>query len=228
MNPDVDRRVRMAARALGRQGLAHAYGHCSERLDSQTFRVCAPKPMGCITADDAGTTVPIHGPLPDGVLGEVRVHQQIYARRPEVGAIIRCMPPLLMALSTARVLPAPRHGPGTYFQGRMALWDDPQLIRDDERAAQVAQTLGAGAAVVMRGNGVVVVGPTLRHALVWCWYLEDAAQLEWRVRSAGLANESVQLSADECAQRATEAGGIVERMADYLTHGDPEGDWPLG
>jgi HCOMODA/2-hydroxy-3-carboxy-muconic semialdehyde decarboxylase len=32
-------------------------------------------------------------PLPAGVLGEVRLHQQIYRRRPEVGGIVRSMPP---------------------------------------------------------------------------------------------------------------------------------------
>ena len=40
------------------------------------------------------------GPLPDGVLGEVRIHQQVYARRPEVGAICRIMPPQTGLLAT--------------------------------------------------------------------------------------------------------------------------------
>ena len=60
-------RVRMAARALGRNDLGHAYGHVSARLGADTFLVCAPKPMGLITPDDKGTIVPVNGPLPDGV-----------------------------------------------------------------------------------------------------------------------------------------------------------------
>ena len=55
----------------GRNNLGHAYGHVSARLDSETFLVCAPKPMGLIAPEDEGTVVPIEGPLPDGVLGEV-------------------------------------------------------------------------------------------------------------------------------------------------------------
>lgn len=94
--------LRMAARALARHGLAHAYGHVSRRLDADTFLVCAARPMALIGPADAGTVVPVKGALPEGVLGEVRIHQQIYARRPDVQAVARTMPPALMALGTAR------------------------------------------------------------------------------------------------------------------------------
>ncbi|MFD2378289.1 class II aldolase/adducin family protein [Ottowia pentelensis] len=99
--------LRRAARALGRHGLVHAYGHCSLRLDAERFLVCAARPMGLIAPGEAGTVVHVHGPLPDGVLGEVRVHQQVYRRRPDVGAVVRSMPPRLMALGTARRVPSP-------------------------------------------------------------------------------------------------------------------------
>src|SRR4051794_24150710 len=91
-------RVRKAARAMGRHGLAHAYGHVSARIDANEFLVCASRPMGCIAPGERGTRVPVEGPLPDGVLGEVRIHQQIYRLRPDVGGICRVQPPKLMAL----------------------------------------------------------------------------------------------------------------------------------
>jgi HCOMODA/2-hydroxy-3-carboxy-muconic semialdehyde decarboxylase len=153
----------------------------------------------------------------------VRVHQQIYQRRVDVQAVVRSMPPALMALGTARRVPRPRHGPGAYFGAGAALWDDPQLLRDDERAAALAQTLGDGVAVVMRGNGVVVAADSIEKAVVLTWYLEDAARLELAVLSAGLEAESVVLTPQECARRATGAGGIFERMWEYLTAADPEG-----
>lgn len=225
MIPDLDelqRRLRMAARALGRHGLAHAYGHVSVRLDEERFLVCAARPMGCIAPGEDGCVVPVQGPLPEGVLGEVRIHQQVYARRPEVQAVARTMPPAVMALGTARRTPRPRHGMGSYFGAGIALWDDPQLLRDDAAAAALAQTLGERAALVMRGNGAVVAAGTLAQAVSLTWYLEDAARLELAVLGAGLAAESVVLEAAACARRATEAGGIFDRMWDYLTAGDPE------
>ncbi len=219
---DIDLEVRLAARALVRAGLAHAYGHCSKRLNDSQFLVCAPRPMGCLAIGERGTVVPVEGPLPAGVLGEVRIHQQIYARRPEVQGIARTMPPAVMALGTARCVPKPRHGPGAYFRSGIALWDDPQLARNDHAATAIAETLGPRHAVVMRGNGLVVAGPSLQAAVVLTWYLEDAARLELAVRSAGLEPESVVLSDEECARRATTDGLIFERMWDHLVTGDPE------
>jgi HCOMODA/2-hydroxy-3-carboxy-muconic semialdehyde decarboxylase len=216
------RTLRVAARALGRHGLAHAYGHCSVRLDAAHFLVCAPRPMALLSPGDAGTVVPVHGPLPDGVLGEVRLHQQIYRRRADCGAVARTMPPALMALGTARRTPQPRHGMGAYFGRGVALWDDPQLVRDDALAAAVIDEMGDARAVVMRGNGLVVAADSLAKVVSLTWYLEDAARLELAVLAAGIAQESVVLTPAECEHRATSSGGIFERMWDHLTAGDPE------
>ena len=212
--------VRMAARALGRSGLAHAYGHCSARIDADSFLVCAPRPMGLVRPGEAGTVVPVEGPLPAGVLGEVRIHQQIYAARPEVGGVCRTMPPSVMALATLRATPSPRHGFGTYFAPRPPLWDDIQLLRSDEQARQLTEQLGNAPAIVMRGNGAVVAAETLEKAVGLTWYLEDAARIELAVRACG--DQGAIISAEECAVRATSEGRIFERMWEHLTAGDPE------
>jgi HCOMODA/2-hydroxy-3-carboxy-muconic semialdehyde decarboxylase len=218
----LQRRLRIAARAFGRHGLAHAYGHCSARLDEHRFLVCAPRPMALIAPGEPGSIVPIDGPLPAGVLGEVRLHQQIYRRRPQVHAVARTMPPCLMALGTARRTPRPRHGLGAYFGKGAALWDDPQLVRDDALAAAVIDAMGDAQAVVMRGNGAVVAAESLERVLALTWYLEDAARLELAVLGAGLEEASAVLTPAECERRATSAGGIFERMWDHLSFGDPE------
>ncbi|MDM0066921.1 class II aldolase/adducin family protein [Variovorax sp. J31P207] len=220
--PSDQRALRIAARALARHGLAHAYGHCSLRLDDGHFLVCASQPMGLIAPGDPGTVVPIFGALPAGVLGEVRLHQQIYQRQAHVNAVTRTMPPSLMTLGTARRTPRPRHGMGAYFGSGAALWDDPQLVRDDDRAAAVIDAMGSANAIVMRGNGVLVTSDKLAKAVVLTWYLEDAARIELAVLAAGLQDESVVLDANERRQRATDAGGIFERMWQYLAAGDPE------
>jgi HCOMODA/2-hydroxy-3-carboxy-muconic semialdehyde decarboxylase len=216
----VDRLVRQAARALGRHGLAHAYGHCSARLDNRHFLVCAPRPMGLIGAADLGTVVPVEGSLPAGVLGEVRIHQQIYQRRADVGGVVRCMPPKAMALGTLRRTPRVLHGFGSYFAPAAPLWDDPQLLRDDVSAAALARALGAARAIVMRGNGVVTAGDSLEQAVVLAWYLEDAARIDLDVLGAGAT--PVELGPKEAARRATFQGGIIERMWEFLTAGDIE------
>ncbi len=214
--------VRVAARALARANLVHAYGHCSARIDAGHFLVCAARPMGLIEPGEPGTVVPVHGELPEGVLGEVRIHQHIYRLRPDVGGVVRSMPPTVMTLSTARVTPQPRHGMGSDLSPAVPLWDDPQLVRSDAQARGVAETLGAARAVAMRGNGAVVAAESLMHAVVLTWYLEDAARIELQLRSAGLANEGPTLALEEAARRAVGTGRIYERMWEYLSAGDPE------
>jgi HCOMODA/2-hydroxy-3-carboxy-muconic semialdehyde decarboxylase len=218
----MERQVRLAARALASASLVHAYGHCSARIDAEYFIVCAAKPMGTIAVGEHGTMVPIKGALPDAVLGEVRIHQAIYRRRPEIGAVCRIMPPQTMLLSVMRRTPQPRHGFGAYFAPCPPFWDDPRLLRDDTLADRLAETLGTANAVVMRANGAVVVGVDLVEAVALSWFLEEAARVEMGLVQLGAAGTSTLLTEEEVAARQVTAGRIYERMWEYLTHGDPE------
>lgn len=214
-SPEQEKLVQQAARALGRAGLVHAFGHCSLRLDERHFLVCAARPLELV-GDALGTICAVSGPLPDGVLGEVRVHQQIYARRPDVAAVCRVMPPALMALSTQGIVPRPRHGIGAYFD-RLPLWPDPRLLRDDAVAAQVADMLGDAPAIVLRGNGAVVVGETMQKAVTLAWFLEDAARMERDIRTMGFDPAEGLLDAAETTDRQVWSGQVAERMWDWLT-----------
>ena len=216
------RELRVAARALSRGNLVHAYGHCSRRLDAHEFLVCAAKPMGTLLPGDAGTVVPVSGALPGGVLGEVRIHQAIYARRPDVGAICRIMPPQVGLLALLRRTPRPRHGFGAYFAPGPALWDDPRLLRDDDAAARLADLLGGGNAIVMRANGAVVVGENLVEAVALSWFLEEAARVEVGLMQMNADGDHTLLTPDETAARQVTAGRVYERMWDYLSFGDAE------
>lgn len=214
--------VRLAARALARAGLVGPYGHCSMRLGPDELLVCAAKPMGTITADDPGTVVPIRGALPEGVLGEVRVHQQIYQRRPDVGAVCRVLPPQVMAMSVLGRPPKVRHGFGAFFHPQPAFWDDPTLMRSDAVAAGVAQALGRNAGIILRANGAVVAGADLPQALALAWFLEDMCRVELAVLAAGEAGTAPLLDAAQAAHRGDWAGRVAERMWDHWTDGDVE------
>ena len=218
---DLARITRIAARALGRAGLVHAYGHCSARLDGDQFLVCPSVPMEHVQIGQTCPRVPVTGDLPDGVLGEVRLHQQIYARRPDAGGVVRFMGPNMMALAALGRVPEIRHGFGTYFAPRVGLWNDIQLVRDDARAVGVIDAMGDSAGVMMRGNGAVVAGASLPEAVGLAWYLEDMCRVELAALSAGVSNAPI-ISPADVAARATKQGRIFERMWDYLSYGDPE------
>ena len=217
-----ERDVRMAARALAGAGLVHAYGHCSVRLDRERFLVCTAKPMGTILPSDRGVVVPIAGSLPEGVLGEVRIHQAIYGSRPEVGAICRIMPPNVGTLSVLRRTPRPRHGFGAYFAPMPPLWDDPRLLRDDAAARRLAESMDRSNAIVMRANGAVVVGASMIEAVALSWFLEEAARVEVALMQMGQDGDHTLLTPDETKARQVTAGRVYERMWEYLTFGDSE------
>lgn len=207
--------VQQAARGLGKAGLVHAFGHVSLRLDAGSFLVCAARPLELV-GDLPGTVCPVEGALPDGVLGEVRIHQRIYARRADIGAVCRIMPPALMALSTQGVVPRPRHGIGAYFDC-LPLWPDPRLLRDDAAAAALVDMMGNAPAIVMRGNGAVVAAETMPKAATLAWFLEDAARVERDVRAMGFSSETGLLDEEETGARQVWAGQVAERMWDWLT-----------
>lgn len=219
---ELARHVRMAGRALARSGLVHAFGHCSARLDDQRFIITPPKPMGNVRLQDEPPEVPIVGPLPEGLLGEVRIHQAIYLRRPDVRAVCRVTPFHVELLSLVRRTPRARHGLGVIFDPAVRLWDDPRLLRDNESAQRLAEDLGAGRAIVMRGNGAVIVGADLAEAVASAWLLEDAARIEAGLMQIGQFDEKSLLSPEEVQARRATSAHVSQRLWDFLTSSDEE------
>lgn len=223
MMTDVARDVRLAARAMGRHGLAHAYGHVSARIDARHFLCSPPQPLGTVETDDPGVVVPIDGDLPARALPEVRIHREIYRRRPDVGGVCRFQSPSVIALSALGETPPALHGLGAYFAPHPPIWTDVQLVRDDDRAVAVAQTMGDNAAIVLRGNGAVTAGASIAEAATFAFYLEDAARVALALlpaRAAGYASQ--EYTSSESARRAVKAGALIERMWHFLCFGDPE------
>lgn len=219
---EAEQSVRHMARALGNNGLSGPFGHCSVRLDADRLLVCAPRPMAMVGVDEAGTVVPVEGELPAGVLGEVRIHQQIYRRRPDARAICRFISPQITALAALGRVPRARHGFGSYFQTGVPFWTESALVRSEAPAEQVAALLGLGPALVLNVNGAITVGETPERAVALAWFLEDAARVELAALASGLADTAPLLSAEAAAERATWNGRIAERVWEYLLRHDPE------
>jgi len=215
--------VRRMARALGNNGLSGPFGHCSVRLDPERFLVCAARPMALVGVGEKGTVVHVTGALPDGVLGEVRMHQQIYQRRPEAGAICRFISPHITALAAMGRTPQARHGFGCYFAAGVPMWPGVPLIRNDAAAAQAAELMGGHPALFLNVNGAVTVAETPERAVALAYFLEDAARVELAVLAAGAqAAARPGIDADTATERATWSGRIAERVWEYLLRGDPE------
>jgi HCOMODA/2-hydroxy-3-carboxy-muconic semialdehyde decarboxylase len=213
-------RIRVAARALAKAGLVHAYGHCSARLGERQFLVSPPKPLGLVGTEDTPVVVATTGKLPVGALPEVIAHQHIYRQRPEVGGVVRFQSPHVMALSALGRTPRALHGFGAYFAPCPPLHPDPRLVRDDVSAALLTERLGEGRAIVMRGNGAITAGASIEEAVALAWYLEDAARVELAVLGTGL--EPHVYTAEEVRDRAIDVRSMLMRMWNWMSANDPE------
>ncbi len=227
---DLNRRVRVAARVLDKADLVQAWGHCSQRVDADHFLVCASKAMGVIKPHEPGTLINIHQALPAGVLGEVRIHQQIYRLNPSVGGVCRIMPPYVTALSSLGQVPKPLYGVGA-FNANCKFWNDTRLLRDDHLAQQLAETMSNSPSLVMRGNGAVTVGETLEMAVCFAWCLEHSAKMQFLANQYQQGGSEIQFySPEEIALRQVSSGQVFERLWEYLASQDPEysPDFKLG
>lgn len=170
--------VASLARLIAAAGLVQAFGHVSARRAEGGFTITSTAPLGCASAagtlacDETGAALGSGEGLPL----EAPLHAALYASREDVGAICRThSPAVVTAGATLEGLPV-THGLGG-LAGRVAFFNDPQLVTDGERAAAAAAALGADDCLLVRGNGAVATGSGLPEAAVRAWFLEERARV---------------------------------------------------
>lgn len=169
---EIGAQVVEAAWALSRLGLVTAYGHVSARSGAYAL-ITPPADLGTVTPD-ALLHLPLEGGLPAGVPAEGWVHTAVYQARPDVGAVVRAMPPSVFAVG-ARVTSLPLvHGQAAWLGERVPVHDSAHLLRTPELAAAAAAELGTGEALLLRGNGAITTGATPGIAVARMWLLAAA------------------------------------------------------
>lgn len=200
--------VARAARALARTGLVHAFGHVSIRVGAYVVITPTAPPLSEVAPEDV-LSVPVgrageHERLPL----EHPLHLAIYRARSDVGAICRVHGEAIAAWSVVGVPPL-LHGFGGMVEP-VAWWDDPALITSGA-AKEVAARLGDAPAMLLRGNGAVVVGRSLTQAMARAWALEDRCRVALMAGGAGRP-----LTTDELRRRSAWYPAEEERIARWL------------
>lgn len=172
--------VQQACRILAGEGVMNAFGHVSVRSGAQLLisersspALAASRPVHAVPLELSG-----EDPLPRGVPIEVFAHSRVYRARPDVQAIARTHGEYANVLSIVGVEARPVHFLATVLGSAAPVHDDPRLITTPQLGDDVAAALGDHAAVLMRGNGQVVVGRSLAEACVRSVYLEETARLQ--------------------------------------------------
>jgi HCOMODA/2-hydroxy-3-carboxy-muconic semialdehyde decarboxylase len=185
----------VAGHALYREKLVTAFGHVSVRVADDRLLVTPPVPLGQLTPGSRWTELEVGADaLPPCAPREAWIHLAIARRRPDVRAICRAQPPVATALASAGVPIVALHGQGSFVGSQVPVFDDAVLVRNKARAVELAQRLGGGHALLLRGNGAVTVGANIGEAVARMWVLEASAHMNSVAAAAG---KPMPLSDDE-------------------------------
>src|SRR5207253_240791 len=106
---------------------------------------------------------PVHPMAPP----EIPLHQAIYQARPDVNSIVHSHAPYTLVFGATGLTPRAVSHEGACFVGRVRRFDlTSNTVLDITTGRAVAAALGVAPAVLLQNHGGVVVGKSLREAVV--------------------------------------------------------------
>ena len=152
----LDLQVAHAATALAALGLVDAFGHVSAR-DADHMVITPAADLATVAASDC-LRVPLSATsLPAGCPAEGWAHLALYERFPATGAIARAQPPASLAVGMLTDRIAPTHGQACWLGDWVPVFPSAQLVRDVGRGRALAEAMGSADAMILRGNGAIVM-----------------------------------------------------------------------
>jgi ribulose-5-phosphate 4-epimerase/fuculose-1-phosphate aldolase len=194
-----------ACRILSHEKLVQGFGHVSARIPDSDLFLMTPRISLALVTEDALLTMNLEGDLIAGTHpapSETWLHTAVMKAKPGVNAIVRIHGRVANIFSVTDRKLEPVHNHGSFFAGGVPVFYTPDLITTQKLGEQVARALGAGPAVLLRGNGQVTVGRTIPEAVMMAVYLEEAAEILYGALQIGAP---IPLTPDEAGKRQVEA-----------------------
>jgi ribulose-5-phosphate 4-epimerase/fuculose-1-phosphate aldolase len=192
-----------ASLIIDNQELVKGYGHVSARIPGTDTMLMTPRRgPGLLEDPDEMIVLDFHGKLLEGdgpVAIEAVMHGAIYVARPDVSGLVRTHSKYSNVLSILGKPHRAVHGFGTFLGMEVPVFQKPFLITDEQLASELVAVLGNAEAVLIRGNGNIIVGRTVPEATVKAIFLEEACELHYLALCAG---QPIHYTADELAVRS--------------------------
>jgi ribulose-5-phosphate 4-epimerase/fuculose-1-phosphate aldolase len=209
------------SRILAHHGVLDAYGHVSVRSDKRPehFLMSRSRAPALMTAADVMELGPdsevLGGDKRKGFI-ERYIHGEIYRRRPEVMAVVHSHAPSVIPFGVTKTRLRPIYHMGSFLWSGAPVWDirkvrddNDILVRDRPLGAALAEALGSGNCVLMRGHGMTVVGESIQEAVFRAIYTEMNARLQIQAQQL---EGPIEFLSDEEGRRSTAANrGTLER-----------------
>jgi ribulose-5-phosphate 4-epimerase/fuculose-1-phosphate aldolase len=194
-----------ACRILTAKRLVEGFGHVSARIAGTDKFLLTPRVGLALVQESDLLTMNLHGQVIEGrqpVPSEAWLHTGIMKAKPRVEAITRIHARTANIFSVTDRKLEPVHNHGSFFAGGVPVYATPDLITTPQLAADVANAIGDGPAILLRGNGQVTVGRTIPEAVMMAIYLEEAAEILYGALQIG---KPMPLTLTESKQRQLEA-----------------------
>jgi HCOMODA/2-hydroxy-3-carboxy-muconic semialdehyde decarboxylase len=198
LDPEIAVDLVAANHILAHNGVLDSFGHVSVRDPRNPDRylqmqAVAPRDVtvnDLITFDLDSNAINARG---RPVYRERFIHGQIYKMRPDVNAVVHSHSPTVIPFSvTEKPLRAIFHnghflGQGTpVWEIRAAVGEENNmLVLSNELGRSLAEKLGSGSVVLMRGHGNAVAGPDLKTTVFRAIYTEVNAKLQMQAVMLG-------------------------------------------
>jgi HCOMODA/2-hydroxy-3-carboxy-muconic semialdehyde decarboxylase len=171
--PHADSRLRddlaTATRILAAHDLIGMFGHVSVMTDNpERYLICpgAGKRKDRCRGTDV-IELDLDYEFEPGLPLELYMHSEGHRAKPDsIRSLIHVHSPALTALSAIADVPGELlmiHA--AFWPERMPIWDEPELVRDHDRAKRMIELLGEEALLLLRWHGAVIVGSTLKEAV---------------------------------------------------------------
>lgn len=136
---------------------------------------------------------------------EWRFHRDLYARRPEVGAVLHAHSPFAVSLACLRLDIPPFHYMIARFGGDTIRCAEYSIFGSESLSTVAMTAMADRKACLLANHGMLVAGRDLAEALALAIELEELCEQYWRACQLG---QPVLLSADEMA-------AVLEKFASY-------------
>src|SRR5712691_8105164 len=186
-----------ANRILHQQGVNDAFGHVSVRSDKNPNRYFLARSLApdLVAADDLieydldSNPVNLNG---RDQYSERYIHGEIYKARSDVRAVVHNHSPDVIPFSVTTVRLRPVFHVASFLGDGIPVFDirkdfgmTDMLVSNTARGHALAQSLAGAPAVLMRGHGVSVVGPSLPYAVGRSVYLSINARIQAQAMALG-------------------------------------------
>jgi ribulose-5-phosphate 4-epimerase/fuculose-1-phosphate aldolase len=169
--------VALACRVMAAAGLFDMHGHISLREGDLAYINGRRASRISVTAEQVAVVKVADGSVVSGEPpAETPLHLGCYRARSEVRSVSHFHPLAATAFAAVGKPLITAFNAGAPFGNAVPVYDDPDLVRDDQQGRALAKDLGAHRAVLLRGHGVAVVAEDVPRCVTLSLYLEENAK----------------------------------------------------